>query len=240
MISVGCEVIQEGDRLIPLPHSTGGSRTHVLVEFTGFRCMNCPTAAELAAELAKEYDPRLIVVAMHPASNPFTQGLYDYTCPAADTYYTQLGGTPQTSFPKGSLDLAAYEGDYLLDMSSWTSAIYRSAQDSTSIVISLSAAMDTTSREVLISSEWYSTGEDAIEMVYWLVEDSVAGMQLMPDGSYNDAYIHRHMLRGEIADQKPFVLDPAYDRRHCEIIAVAIDKINHTIRQAKQTHITIQ
>ena len=47
LVCAGCEVIQESDRLIPFERETGGARKHVLIEFTGFRCVNCPDAAGL-------------------------------------------------------------------------------------------------------------------------------------------------------------------------------------------------
>ena len=83
LLFTACEVISENERLIPAPVPVDSTeRTHVLIEFTGFRCVNCPKASAAAEALKQTYGERLIVVAMHPASNPFTQGAaqYDYTC----------------------------------------------------------------------------------------------------------------------------------------------------------------
>ena len=44
-ILCACEVIDEAERLIPVETEPQGNRTHVLIEYTGFRCVNCPTAA---------------------------------------------------------------------------------------------------------------------------------------------------------------------------------------------------
>ena len=104
LLLCACQLIKEEDRLIPLPQPEKASaRTHVLIEFTGFKCVNCPTAAELAHELQQLYDTQLIVVAMHPAANPFTQGVakYDYTCPAADSCYRLCGGDASTCHAGG-------------------------------------------------------------------------------------------------------------------------------------------
>ena len=93
----GCEVIKEEDRLIPVEptpqDSTSTGRRHVLLEYTGFRCVNCPSASELAQTLEHTYAGRLYLVSLHPASNPFTQGAakYDYTCPEADSIYQWKG-----------------------------------------------------------------------------------------------------------------------------------------------------
>ena len=61
-----CEVIDEAERLIPVDTVPQGNRTHVLIEYTGFRCVNCPTAAEQANELKKLYSEHLVIVSLHP------------------------------------------------------------------------------------------------------------------------------------------------------------------------------
>ena len=108
-----CEVINEADRLIPVPLPIANGRKHVLLEFTGFRCVNCPEAAEKAASLQALYGENLIVIALHPASNPFTQGAaeYDYTCPEADSIYRFMGGTETTPFPTGNIDMQPNRDD---------------------------------------------------------------------------------------------------------------------------------
>ena len=232
-----CEVVREEDRLLPapLPQST---RTHVLVEYTGFRCVNCPLAAETAQALADIYNERLIVVAMHPASNPFTQGLYDYTCPAADDYYRLCGGTAQTSFPTGSIDLQAANGTYLLDPSEWAAQLARVAEESTNVTITdVRAALDTTSSQIAVTLDALYNPTQT-QMVYWLVEDSVPGVQAMPDGTVNMHYYHRHVLRAAVEDTMIFSLPEVCNPACCSVVAVAMDKTDRHILNAKQTHIT--
>lgn len=171
LMAVGCEVIGPEDQLIPVEDVTGG-RKHVLIEFTGFRCVNCPMAAELAQDLEAMYKGRLIVVSLHPASNPFTQGKYDYTCAAADSIYQWMGGDASTSFPAGNVDCKPFEGEWFADMSVWPTMVYEAMQD----------------KEEMQS-------EMPMETVYWLIEDSVPGVQAMPDGTVNTNYYHRHVLR---------------------------------------------
>lgn len=234
-----CELIKEEDRLIPLPkENRGAARTHVLIEFTGFRCVNCPTASELAQDLKQIYDSQLIVVAMHPASNPFTQGAakYDYTCPEAEQYYRLCGGTAQTPFPKGNIDLQPVEGNYLLSPSDWGAQLHRMASDSTTISMELSASIDTTTRVLTVHADVEGDTAIAYKTTYWLVEDSVLGAQMMPDGSANIQYYHRRMLRTALSDTVPYTLPETYRASHCAIVAIIQDKDQH-ILQAKQTHI---
>ena len=69
----------------------------------------------------------------------------------------------------------------------------------------------------------------------WVVEDSITAMQLMPDGSANNGYIHNHVLRTPVngtwgesftineAEQREITLtqplNPLWDPRHLSIVA---------------------
>ena len=202
-----CEVIPEADRLIPVPMPIANGRKHVLLEFTGFRCVNCPEAAEKAASLQALYGENLIVIALHPASNPFTQGLYDYTCPDADSIYRFMGGTAETSFPTGNIDIQATGNGYLMDPVEWAARL----------------------NTVMADTLW--DPNTAYDTSYWLVEDSVLGAQAMPDGSFNTNYYHRHVLRAisnQPFEQVPEKCDPA----HCSVVTVYTDINNKQILQA--------
>lgn len=204
-----CEVINEADRLIPVPLPIANGRKHVLLEFTGFRCVNCPEAAEKAASLQALYGENLIVIALHPASNPFTQGAaeYDYTCPEADSIYRFMGGTETTPFPTGNIDMQPTENGYLIDPVEW------------------GARLNTAMADTLIDPN------TPHQISYWLVEDSVLGAQLMPDGSINMNYYHRHVLRAisnEPFEQIPEKCNPA----HCSVVTIYTDINNKQILQA--------
>lgn len=251
LVLIGCELIGEAEQLIPvpLPVDTTG-RAHVLIEFTGFRCVNCPKAAEAAADLQHTYADRLIVVAMHPASNPFTQGVaqYDYTAQAADTYYRYLGGTATTSFPIGNIDFAQDDNTWLSTYPEWATLLAKRMREPAKVHLSLSARMDADTREVTVSVTDYADIEQSCRMLTWLVEDSVQGAQAMPDGSVDMQYMHRHMFRmavgepwGDSVNIRPIptqravslIVPEQYVIRRCAVVVVLIDEHN-TIVNAKQ------
>ena len=208
-----CEVIDEADRLIPVQPDTNGNRTHVLIEFTGFRCVNCPTAAEQANELKELYKEHLIIVSLHPASNPFTQGKYDYTCPAADSIYRLMGGTATTPFPTGNIDFRQKDDRWFFDHLEWPAQVSQAMADS--LCPPLSSLTD------------YRTS-------YWLVEDSVLGVQAMPDGSVNTEYYHRHVLRAVF--EEPQITLPDYcNPEHCTVVKMIIDTNDQHIVNAYET-----
>ena len=190
-----CEVIPESEQLIPVQVTDTSAHRHVLLEFTGFRCVNCPAAAETAANLQRLYGDKLIVIALHPASNPFTQGLYDYTCPEADSIYQLLGGTPTTSFPTGSIDMRRFDDSYFISPDQWAAKL----------------------------NTIHHTPYTIHQTSYWLVEDSVLGVQAMSDGTVNTAYYHRHVLRAISAQpftQLPTQCNPA----HCSVVTIYSDQ----------------
>ncbi len=259
VVLCGCEVIREQDRWIEVPiPQTFSERTHVLVEYTGFKCVNCPKAAAAAQDLSSMYGEKLIVVAMHPASNPFTQGVskYDYTCPEADIYYQYMGGTAQTGFPTGNMDFVKSEKGYFSDFQEWPGIVASSMLDTTDLHIEITEAKgDTVSHEVNVSISAY-TGEDTeCRIAVWVVEDSIKGAQRMPDGTNNMEYYHRHVLRQTTGDDpwgEPVQLNghqqtlrqhstlPAeYDMKHCHVVAVAIDPNDKHILNAAEASINI-
>lgn len=194
-----CEVIDENARFLPLPEA-GQTRTHVLLEYTGFRCVNCPAAAETANALKDIYGERLIVVALHPASNPFTQGKYDYTCPAADSCYQFMGGTETTPFPTGNIDILPIGGSYFIAPTEWASRINKLITDSVAPNIkTVEAEYISASREIHVTCSVPDITH-ACRLAVWLTEDSVAGVQAMPDGTVNKEYHHRHLLRATAFD----------------------------------------
>ena len=189
-----CEVIPESEQLIPVQIPDTSAHRHVLLEFTGFRCVNCPAAAETAANLQHLYGDKLIVIALHPASNPFTQGAYDYTCPEADSIYQFLGGLPTTSFPTGSIDMRLFDDSYFVSPADWATKL----------------------------NTLHHTPSTIHHTSYWLVEDSICGPQAMPDGTVNMQYYHRHVLRA-IAQQPFTALPTQYDPAHCSVVTVYSD-----------------
>ena len=206
----GCELIPDEERYKPVDSHTG-TRCHVLLEFTGFRCVNCPTASELAQNLQQTYEGKLYVVALHPASNPFTQGKYDYTCPAADSIYQWMGGDASTPFPAGNIDMMPYEGEWFANTNQWPTMVYEAMQET----------------EI--------PNPDQLKTSYWLVEDSVLGVQAMPDGSVNDHYYHRHVLRGVWDEEAAIVVPEGCRREYLSVLKLYLDTKDKHIVQAYET-----
>ena len=200
---IGCQVIKEEDRWIEIEAKEPVSRA-LITECTGFLCVNCPRAAEAAHQLLETYPDNLVVVEIHPKTNTFCQTKkpeYDYTCPEADSLYLWLGGTATTGFPTGSVNLVSGLVDYL----DWPAQVLSAITKETLGKLQLSTPQ-IDGRNVTLS--WHAEATSAneqsagkeIELVtmLWLIEDSIVGPQMMPDGSQNMNYVHNHVLRGSV------------------------------------------
>ena len=199
LLLAGCQVIPEDQQLLPLPQRKPVSNA-LLVEFTGFLCVNCPTAAEEAQSLHETYPDNLVVVAMHPADNHFTQTTlpqYDYTCPEANVYYNYFGGTAATPFPTGTVDFQQGWQDY----PSWGAAVRSSVigEKDGEVTVAITE-LDAKQRSFCFSLVVGAGSTLEAQVLLWLVADSVQGAQQMPDGSSNMNYTHRHMLRASVLD----------------------------------------
>lgn len=254
LVLAGCEVIGEGERLVPVqvPVDTT-ERVHVLVEFTGFRCVNCPKASAAAEALKQTYGERLIIVAMHPASNPFTQGaaLYDYTCEEADVYYRYMGGNATTPFPTGNINFKSDEDDYLSDYPEWATLLAQQMSQPTEVHLSIQAERDNSTNIITVTTAASANKIQDCRLVTWLVEDSIQGAQALPEGGVDREYYHRHVLRMAAGDAWgesyaiPFTpvtittamsLPDGCDPEHCSVVVAAMDDKNRIIN-ARQTTI---
>ena len=262
VLLAACEVIPGGQReeVIFTPADPSAvKRTSLLIEYSGWQCVNCPTAAEEAHYLKEQYGENLVVVVMHPESNPNTRHnnkpALNYTCPEADSIYIMMGGTNTTPFPTGNVNMVkdATKG-YFNDYDNWATLISQAyaapkpvllSQDATCIDTNLVfLAVDITNLDTLAI--------DATLQV-WLTEDSVIGSQKKPEGT-DKAYAHNHLMRASITplwgERLPidahmthqlvyeYTLPDNVVKENCNIVALV--SVNGEVVQAHETKIIIE
>ena len=202
-----CEVIPEGEqnKVIFTPvDSSAVKRTSLLIEYSGWRCVNCPTAAEKAHDLKEQYGENLVVVVMHPASNSNTRygnnQAVNYTCPEADSIYIMMGGTKTTSFPTGNVNMTKNDEEiYFTDDDEWGKYVSKAYATPKSIFLFNEASLiDTASIFVAIDITNMDTEYLDATLQVWLTEDSVIGSQMKPEGTDKN-YAHNHLMRASIS-----------------------------------------
>jgi hypothetical protein len=202
-----CEVIPEGERVDVIFTPSGQSemkRTSLLIEYSGWQCVNCPTAAEEAHRLKEQFGENLVVVVMHPESNPNTRHNnkpeLNFTCPEADEVYKWMGGTNTTPFPTGNVNMIKNGEAYFSSMDQWATLVNSAYNKVLPIAIDPEVELNAASKEVAIDVEISNLGENAqeVKLMLWLTEDGVIGKQKKPEGTDN-AYEHNHLLRASIS-----------------------------------------
>ena len=268
-----CEVIPEDERdfevFIPKDTTTNDStqttpvivkRSSLLIEYSGWMCVNCPTAAEVAHQLKEQYGEQLVVVVMHPESNPNTRHnnkpALNYTCPEADSIYIMMGGTSTTAFPTGNINLFKHDTkSYFTDYSMWGKYISQAYSNPKPVIINqeVKGTMDSKDINIVVDITNHDTNAIEATLQVWLTEDSVMGSQKKPEGTDKN-YAHNHLLRASIsslwgedirveAQQKEqityhYTLPEKVVKKNCNIVALV--SVNGEVVQTKETKITIE
>lgn len=255
-----CEVIPENEQITEVFTPTDPSaikRTSVLIEYSGWQCVNCPTAAEEAHHLKEQYGENLVVVVMHPESNPNTRHnnkpQLNYTCPEADSLYIMMGGTNTTPFPTGNVNMVkdATKG-YFNDYDKWATLVSQAYSTPKPVIIGQEVKGTTDSKDITITIDITNAGSEMMDatLQVWLTEDNVIGSQKKPEGTDKN-YAHNHLMRASVsplwgdavrleAQQKEqltyhYTLPENVVKENCNIVALV--SVNGEVVQAAETKI---
>ena len=218
-----CEVIPEDERdfevFIPKDTTTNDStqttpvivkRSSLLIEYSGWMCVNCPTAAEVAHQLKEQYGEQLVVVVMHPESNPNTRytgatGKVDesvkrYICPESDSIYIMMGGSNATEFPTGNINMVKDETKgYFQSFDKWATLVSQAYENPKPVLLSQEVVGHADSQDIWLAVDIANLDTEAIEatLQVWLTEDSIIGKQKKPEGTDKN-YVHNHLMRATV------------------------------------------
>lgn len=191
-----------------LPVSTiPQNRKVVLEEFTGVKCVNCPSAHKIANQLkASHPDGTIVLVNVHqgPYAAPYV-GEPDYRTSDGGSIVYNIYGMGVSSYPSGSINRHIFAGqtNAIVSRNSWNNYALQILEMPSYVNIAAEAELDTLSRKLTVEVEIYytGTGNPSNRLTVVLIEDSIAGMQsgasqyypemVLPDGKY----LHNHMLR---------------------------------------------
>lgn len=258
-----CEVIPAGEReeIIFTPTDPNAvKRTSLLIEYSGWLCVNCPTAAEEAHHLKEQYGENLVVIVMHPESNPNTRHnnkpALDYTCPEADSIYTMMGGTNTTPFPTGSVNMLKNDTKgYFSDYDNWGTLISQAYAAPKPVILSHDAYGYTDSRFIWMAVDITNLDSLPIDATLhvWLTEDSIVGSQKKPEGTDKN-YVHNHLMRASITtiwgEALPidahmtqqvvyeYTLPDKVVKENCNIVSII--SVNGEVIQAHETKIKFE
>jgi len=195
--------------------NSNSDRNILIEDFTGHKCTFCPQAATEAENIEQANPGRVFVTAIHTSPDgigPFQSTeapdfTHDFTCTEGLEIGVYFGNDwPSSSFignPKGTISrINDGTGQVTLGPGNW-SASATAALTANSLKVNLQAASNYfpstqgyflhTEVEVLDAA---LTNE--LDIVVYVVEDSIIKPQKMPDNSINMNYIHRNVMIGTI------------------------------------------
>lgn len=198
MAAASCSNIDEGDRLIYVKPAEVG-RAILIEDFTGQRCINCPTGTEIINGIVDTYgEDNVIAVGIHSgplgfAGNSKTPGLMTDT---GNEYYTHWDkenkmGQPWVIFNRKTSPDSHYNN--------WAAMVGTIISEKANLSVKIANAYDAAKRTLTTT-----VGADGVngtvngKLQVWIVEDGVPALQMMPDGSANKEYVHNHVFRAAV------------------------------------------
>ena len=187
LLLISCDHIAEDERLIyekPEP----SQRVVLLEDFTGQRCVNCPTATDVIEQLQETFGENVVAVGIHGgklavASTPKVVGLKTDT---GDEYNNHWG---VVSWPMGLIN--RHE---LVNHTDWVDEVKKELAKPAPLHLLGYAELEDDIIHITIDAEG-TDGTVTGKLQVWLLEDGIKALQLMPDGSANQEYIHNHVFR---------------------------------------------
>lgn len=239
-----CENISEDERFLDVEGVTA-KRVVLLEDYTGQACKNCPNAHEIAAGLHEEYHDNLIVVAIHAGVQAFPAPTGLKT-PVGDEYADNAG---IQSYPSGLINRRGGVKDYPL----WEAAVYEEIQKETPLTLEVQSSLCDNGK-LSIDTEILALGDVAGKLQLWVLEDSIAGFQLLPEGGADVNYVHNHVFRGvvngtwgedvslslgeqKVIEHKDFELDATWKTENLSVVAFVYNEDG--VLQAAQCKIII-
>lgn len=198
MAAASCSNIDEGDRLIYVKPAEVG-RAVLIEDLTGQRCINCPTGTDIINGIIQTYgEDNVIAVGIHSGPLGFTGnskrvGLMTDT---GDKYYTYWANGTNLGQPSAIFNRKKGPSD---NLNNWAAEVGLIISEKANLSIDITNAYDAKKRELTTKVGAFGlNGTVNGKLQVWIVEDGIKAMQMMPDGSANQEYIHNHVFRAAV------------------------------------------
>lgn len=246
--TAGCDKIDINNTHKPYT-PTGGTKTVLIKDFTGARCVNCPAAADYVHELQHRLgEDRIFVLSVHAGFLAQPMGSFpDFRTDEGTAWYNN-----HDSNPLFSVDYPALTEGHTLYVDQIDTPVAEALAEPQLFDIHIENNYDEATRRLSVENTFLSGGDGSgkFNATVCLVEDSIIGWQQVP-GGLDREYVFRNVFRGTlngadgevVADGSFFfgdyfssthsmVLDSTYNADQCYILTYIYNhetgKIAHT------------
>lgn len=200
MAAASCSNIDEGDRLIYVKPAEVG-RAVLIEDLTGQRCINCPTGTDIINGIIETYgEDNVIAVGIHCgplgfAGNSKRVGLMTDT---GVEYYKHWANGTNLGQPSAIFNRKKGKGP-IDNLNNWAAEVGLIISEKANLSVNIANAYDVKTRTLTTKVGAFGVnGTVSGKLQVWIVEDGIKAMQLMPDGSANQDYIHNHVFRAAV------------------------------------------
>ena len=196
LLLTSCNSILEDERyLFVKPPQT--ERAVLIEDFTGQRCINCPNAAVEIEKLKEQYgDGVIIAVGIH--SGPlavYTRGrVLGLRTEEGDAYYDYW------KIEQEPIGLVNRRGA-AATIDKWATLVHEAVQVPSDIYLTIESFYYSDTRKVDFLVNVVNGVDFDGHIQVWLTESNITALQMMPDGSANQEYIHNHVFRKSVNGQ---------------------------------------
>ena len=198
MAAASCSNIDEGDRLIYVKPAEV-ERAVLIEDLTGQRCLNCPTGTDIINGIVETYgEDNVIAVGIHCGPLGFAGsskrvGLMTVT---GDEYYTYWAKGTNLEQPSAIFNRKKGPSTSL---NNWAAEVGLIISEKANLSVDIANAYDAKTRKLTTKVGAFGVnGTVSGKLQVWIVEDGIKAMQMMPDGSANQDYIHNHVFRAAV------------------------------------------
>lgn len=200
MAAASCSNIDEEDRLIYVKPAEVG-RAVLIEDLTGQRCINCPTGTDIINGIIETYgEDNVIAVGIHCgplgfAGNSKRVGLMTDT---GVEYYKHWANGTNLGQPSAIFNRKKGKGP-IDNLNNWAAEVGLIISEKANLSVDIANAYDAKTRTLTTKVGAFGVnGTVSGKLQVWIVEDGIKAMQMMPDGSANQDYIHNHVFRAAV------------------------------------------
>lgn len=178
---------------------TNSTRKVIVEEFTGVRCVNCPSGSAEIENLLALHGENLIAISIHSGyfSEPYEESQYDFRTDDGDAIASLLG-EPE-AFPSAVINRKQFANEPLrqVNQQSWAGYIQNELNEEPKLNIALESSFDDASNDadVTVTIVPLTNISGTLGLTVLITESNIVDYQLLPTGK-DATYTHKHVFRG--------------------------------------------
>lgn len=174
-------------------------RTVLIEDFTGQRCINCPTGTDRINNIVETYgEDNVIAVGIHSGPLGFagTSRVVGLMTDTGNEYYKYWDSQNKMGQPWALFNRSTAPNS---DYNTWATKVGEIISKKAPMSIAIANTYDADTRQLTTDIDAYGTdGNTTGKLQVWLIEDGIVAIQYMPDGSANRDYVHNHVFRAAV------------------------------------------